>query len=94
MRIQVETTPTLGALLGADRLEIDVGDGSATLADLLLLLVQEHPVLRGDLLRGDGRPDGRYGLFVNGIPVPATEAATTVLREGDEVFLHSPAAGG
>lgn len=81
MRISLRLFAAHRELLGADRLEVQLPSG-ATVADLLGVLTDQYP--------GLGRALGSARVAVNREYAPLI----TILREGDEVALIPPVAGG
>jgi len=81
MRIDVRLGSGLARLADGPRLAVDVADG-ATVADVLVCVAQERPVLSDGL---------RSALTV----VHGTQVGgERVLAEGDEVAVLTPVAGG
>lgn len=96
MKITAKLGAPLSQVVGESTVHLDMPAGSS-LADVLEALQIRHPDFE-DGLRGRGlaKPLDRvlYSLFLNARPVAFEAAATTVLRDGDRVYLFLPVAGG
>jgi sulfur carrier protein ThiS len=93
IRVTVRVGEPLRRALGCTRLDLTLPAGT-TLADVLAHLSAVYPDFarryRGDDL---GHPYP-YRLFLNRRAVPATDAATCPLADGDLVHILIPVGGG
>jgi molybdopterin converting factor small subunit len=96
MKITVKMGAPLSQVVGESKATLEMPDG-ATVAGVIDGLRTRYPEFEAGL-RGKGlrRPSDRvvYSLFVNARPVPFDRAETVPLRDGDQVYLFLPVAGG
>jgi molybdopterin converting factor small subunit len=96
VKITVKLGAPLSQVVGESKVTLDIADG-ATVAGLIDGLRARYPDFEAGL-RGKGlrRPSDRvlYSLFLNARPVPFDRAETVPLRDGDQVYLFLPVAGG
>ncbi len=91
MKIAVRYMAQLRHAAGVVTEEIELNGGQKP-ADLLHLLAERHgTALRRLLLTADGKPQPTLLVFVGD---DQANTAGTILRDGDEVTLLSPIAGG
>ena len=94
--VTVKMGAPLSQVVGESKVSLTLPP-EATLADLLDELRARYPRF-DDGLRGEGlrRPLDQmlYSLFVDARPVPFERAASTPLRNGNQVYLFLPVAGG
>lgn len=88
MKVTLRAFASCREALGTDLLEASMSSG-ATLRDLLKSLKAKGlDVLEGDRLRAE------TNVLVNGEQVEYGKGLDTVLKEGDEVAVFPPVAGG
>ena len=96
MRITVKLGAPLSKVVGESKVTLSMSAG-ATVADVLDALRARYPDFQ-EGLKGKGlrRPPDRvpYTLFVNARSVSLERAETIHLRDGDQMYLFLPAAGG
>lgn len=96
MKIIVKLGAPLSQVVGESKPILTMPQ-STTLADVLGELRARYPDFEAGL-RGKGlrQPADKvlYSLFVNARPVPIERAEATLLRDGDQVYLFLPVAGG
>jgi molybdopterin converting factor small subunit len=96
VKITVKLGAPLSQVVGESKLSLTLPEGT-TVGDLLDRLRADLPDFEAGL-RGKGlrQPLDQilYQLFVNARPVPLDRADTTVLRDGDRIYLFLPVAGG
>ena len=96
MRITVRFGAPLSRVVGEGKVSLTLPEGT-TVGDVLDRLRSDFPDFEAGL-RGKGlrQPLDQilYQLFVNARPVPLDRAETTVLRDGDRIYLFLPVAGG
>ena len=96
MKITVKLGAPLSQVVGAKKVILSMPEGTTT-ADVLNELKVRYPDFDAGL-KGKGlrKPLDKtlYSLFVNARPVAFDRAAATPLRDGDQVFLFLPVAGG
>ena len=92
MKVTVRVFGDLAPLLGRRHtLELDEG---ATVGALTSLLAQRAGLRRQGHLGGYRVAGGELAILVNGRNIDLLEGVGTPLRDGDEVVLLSPSAGG
>ena len=96
IKITVKLGAPLSQVVGESKTSLTFS-GEATAADVLDELRARYPGFEAGL-RGKGlrTPVDRvlYSLFVNARPVRLEEAAALQLRDGDQLYLFLPVAGG
>jgi molybdopterin converting factor small subunit len=96
MKVTVKLGAPLSQVVGESKIILHPPEGS-TVAQVLEELTGRYPDFEAGL-RGKGlrRPVEQilYSLFVNSRPVRFDQAESTLLRDGDRVFLFLPVAGG
>jgi molybdopterin converting factor small subunit len=96
MKITVKLGAPLSQVVGESKAVLCLA-GEATVADLLHELQARYPDFEAGL-RGKGlrlpADQVLYALFVNERLVRFDRAAATRLRDGDQVYLFLPVAGG
>ncbi len=91
MKVTVKYFALLRETVGNASEEFSLGD-QATLLNLLSLIVQRHPPLRGLIFESDGKSLSKsYQVLVSG---EYTRDLARTLREGDVVAILPPVAGG
>jgi molybdopterin converting factor small subunit len=92
MRIHVKALRPFKEALGAGDLELERPEGE-TVEGLIHHLVEEHPAFGPLALDGEGGIDVTLNIMVSGLPTGEHDLARP-LRDGDEVMLFMPLAGG
>ena len=96
MKITVKLGAPLSQVVGESKAILTMPEG-ATVADVLDELRARNSEFEAGL-RGKGlrKPFDRvlYSLFVNARLVPFEQAESTLLRDGDRLYLFLPVAGG
>jgi molybdopterin converting factor small subunit len=96
MKVTVKLGAPLSQVVGESKIILHPPEG-ATIADVLEDLTGSYPDFQAGL-RGKGlrRPVDQvlYSLFLNSRPVRFDRAESTLLRDGDRIFLFLPVAGG
>jgi molybdopterin converting factor small subunit len=96
VKIIVKLGAPLSQVVGESKPILTMPEGT-TLAGVLDELGTRYPDFEAGL-RGKGlrMPTDKvlYSLFVNARPVPLERAEATPLRDGDQVYLFLPVAGG
>jgi molybdopterin converting factor small subunit len=96
MRVSIRLGAPLSQVVGERKISVTLPDG-ATAADLLAELTLRYPNFEAGL-KGQGlsKPWDQilYCLFLNARPVAFDRARATPLRDGDQVSLFLPVAGG
>ncbi len=94
MIIRVQSLGAIKALIGRREIEVEMPAG-ARLADLLERLSQQYgPEFDRQVNVGGDWPDLRARIFINGRDHFTLQHLDTVLRDGDQVMLLPPMAGG
>jgi molybdopterin synthase sulfur carrier subunit len=93
MKLRVQYTAQLRTAVGLAEEVMELPEGSR-LDDLLQLTAARNQEARPHLLCEKGQTQPSLLMIVNGAAIPAQQAATTVLSEGDTVALLPPIAGG
>ena len=96
MKVTVKLGAPRSLVVGESKVILSMPDGT-TAADVLDELRARFPEFQ-EGLRGKGlrKPFDQviYTLFVNARPVSFEQAGTTLLRDGDRLYLFLPVAGG
>lgn len=96
MKIIVKLGAPLSQVVGEHKPILTMPEG-ATVADVVDELRARYPDFEAGL-RGKGlrKPLDQvlYSLFLNARPVLWEQAASTALRDGDQIYLFLPVAGG
>ena len=74
--------------------EVFVGIEGRTVRDVIDRIVADHPPLGRLLFDEDGGLTDYVVIFLNGRPVPETDAQGPVPKDGDELTLLMPVSGG
>ncbi|MFQ5692470.1 MAG: ubiquitin-like small modifier protein 1 [Nitrospinota bacterium] len=93
MKIHVTLTSVLKDALGAERLELELGEG-ATVRQALERLKTDYPALNQELFDPDGHLEPHIFVAVNGAQASRDGSLDRPLKEGDEVALMVSFAGG
>ena len=96
MKVTVKLGAPLSQVVGESKIILHPSEG-VMVAEVLEELADRYPDFEAGL-RGKGlrRPVEQvlYSLFLNSRPVRFDQAESTLLRDGDRVFLFLPVAGG
>ena len=79
---------------GRSRIETELADSSATLADLWHELGEHHPGLRDRVLDQHGAIRPHVNVFVNSVSARESGGDATLLTDGDEVWILAAVSGG
>ncbi|MEM0120264.1 MAG: ubiquitin-like small modifier protein 1 [Thermoprotei archaeon] len=91
MKVTVRYFARVREGLGRSSDEVEL-DGEPTLMDLLRLLVEKYPILKGIIFEADSKTLNKfYQVMVSGERVAGLDRK---LREGDVVAIIPPVAGG
>ncbi len=96
MRVTVKLGAPLSQVVGERKVVLTLPEG-ATVADALDLLRERYPDFDAGLQgKGLRKPLDQvlYSLFLNARPIPWEKAAEISLRNGSQLFLFLPVAGG
>ena len=94
MKVSVKLGEPLWRQAGERTVQLEWGQSSVTLADVLRRLEKEFPGF-GPSYRGDElNVSYPYALFVNARLVRRESAGETVLEDGDKVYVFIPVVGG
>jgi molybdopterin synthase sulfur carrier subunit len=91
--MQVRAYATLRDVLGQPRVSIPV-EGSATVGEVLDVLVQAHPLLDGKLWDADRKLTGFVTIVLNGRPIQYLQGLNTPVTDADVLALFPPVGGG
>ncbi|MFC2030206.1 MoaD/ThiS family protein [Chloroflexota bacterium] len=96
MKVTVKLGAPLSQVVGENKVILHPPEG-ATITDVFEDLTATYPDFQAGL-RGKGmrQPVDHvlYSLFLNSRPVRFDQAESTLLRDGDRIFLFLPVAGG
>jgi molybdopterin synthase sulfur carrier subunit len=92
VKISVKLFGEFRAVVGADRLDLDLPEGT-TCGEALRILAEREPVL-GPLLFKEGRLREHLHVFVNGRNVAHLRGEATRLASGDAMTFFPPISGG
>jgi molybdopterin converting factor small subunit len=91
MKVVVKFAGPLRTAAGVKRAEIEL-DGELTTGAVLRRVAEQFPGVHQELFGAE--PKTYYSIFVNDQLVPEKERAGAPVREGDEVMILLPIAGG
>jgi molybdopterin synthase sulfur carrier subunit len=91
--MKVRVYATLRQIVGAKEVEIGGGAGE-TVRDALHRLVAAYPGLEERILDDEGHLRRAVNVFIRGRSIRFKEGLDTVLKEGDDLALFPPVAGG
>lgn len=91
--ISVKLYATLRDVVGAKQLDVPFEAGG-TARELMQAIAQTSPPLGEKLLDAKGQPTGYAHIFLDGRNVMWLEDMDTVVKEGNEIHLIPPMAGG
>ena len=95
MKLTVLLTEPLWRRVGSKRVVVELDDNERpTLQALFGELVRQYPALGPDLERPVDELDSNYSLFVNDKLVNFSQRQQVELKDGDEVAILLPLAGG
>ncbi|MCL5961285.1 MAG: MoaD/ThiS family protein [Chloroflexi bacterium] len=94
MRVHVKLTEPIWRTIGARDIEVEMPGEQATVGAVLGSLAKEHPKFAEEIYSGSGLGDYYYGLFLNDRAVNLGQRDDVLARDGDEVFILLPIAGG
>ncbi len=91
MKIRVKFAGPLRTAAGVARAELEL-DGEATTGAVLQRAAEQFPGVEQELFGAEAKT--YYSIFVNDRLVPEKERTSAPVREGDEVLILLPVAGG
>ncbi len=94
MRVRVRLTEPLWRPAGARELVVEHPIEGATVGAVLDQLAREHPKFGEELYSQSGTGDYYYCVFVNDRLVNLVERDEVLAKDGDEIFVMLPIAGG
>ena len=92
MLIKIKALRPFKEALGGSELSLDRPEGE-TVEELIRALVSDHPDFADHALEEDGSISLTLNMMVSGRPVGEHDLSTE-LKEGDELLLFMPLAGG
>ena len=94
MKVTFILTEPIRSKVGAKRVEVELADESGTVDDAFAELALRYPSLEEDLGRGSDELDANYSLFVNSRLITFDKRRETPVKDGDEISILLPMAGG
>ena len=93
MRVKVKTYATLREVTGGVIHYVDIGE-NATLKDALDRLFNKFPDLKGILIDESGNIKEGYRVLINGREALHINGLESKVKQGDEIAIFPPIAGG
>lgn len=95
MVVWIQTILDLVPLLGGQKVELEVPEGSTVRAVLASLVERCGEKLKKKLINpSDGEPYPYLRLVLNGRDIAFLKGLETIVHDGDTLFIIPPAAGG
>ena len=94
MRLKVMLTEPIWRKVGAKRFEIELPGEKASVQEAFRELVRRYPALGEDLNVDADLLDSNYSLFLNDHMMRFAERDKAEVRDGDEIAIFMPMAGG
>ncbi|MEZ6132016.1 MAG: MoaD/ThiS family protein [Planctomycetaceae bacterium] len=94
MQITFQFEAQLSQVAGTRQQNVELPTGATVLSAIQHVAQDGSSALRERILNEDGSVQRSLMVFVNELPVPASETATRVLQDRDTVLFLPPISGG
>jgi len=94
MRIVVKLTEPIWRAVGERQVVVEVDRDEASLAEVLESLVKAYPPLAKDFSRSYDVLDANYSVLLNSKLVSFARSQQIAVRDGDQMVIMLPLAGG
>ncbi|MBI4319676.1 MAG: MoaD/ThiS family protein [Chloroflexi bacterium] len=94
MQVKVKLTEPIWRTVGSRDTEVKLPVDQASVGRVLDELAQQHPKFGAELYSGTSDGDYYYSLFLNDTVVNLVDRERVYAKDGDEVFILLPVAGG
>ncbi|MCL5266435.1 MAG: MoaD/ThiS family protein [Chloroflexi bacterium] len=94
MKIKIRLTEPIWRTVESREVTLELANETATVGAVLSELARLHPKFGEEIYGGPGEGDYHYGLFLNDQIVGLAQREEFVAKDGDEIFILLPVAGG
>jgi molybdopterin converting factor small subunit len=94
VKVRVKLTEPIWRTVGSRQTTVELGEGLYTVEDVLKEIGRQHPRFAEEIYGSTGEGGYHYGLFLNEQPVGMARRSETGIKDGDEIFILLPVAGG
>lgn len=94
MRVTVKLTEPICRKTGQRLITVEIDSDRATLAEVFRHLGASYPELGSELAAGSDVLDSNYSILVNARLVSFAQSQQVVVKDGDQIAVMLPLAGG
>lgn len=94
VKVKVKLTEPIWRTIGVRETTVELADGAHTVVEVLSELCRQYPRFAEEIYGTTGQDGYHYSLFLNDQAVGLARRDEVGIKDGDEIFILLPVAGG